>query len=224
MKTSAELKAMAKEQLKGRWIQIVLATVVIVLVSGGVSAITGAIPVIGWVIGIAISAPLSLGMVIYNLKFATGETPELVEVFSGFNRWLDSVILNLLITIFTLLWSLLFVIPGIIKAISYSMAEYILAENPDMKPGEALEWSKKITNGHKGRIFWVELSFIGWGILASITVIGLFWLIPYVNITMVNLYNEIKCMNDEYKTQVLEKNSVEFTEEVIDEYQDYEQN
>lgn len=224
MKTSAELKAMAKEQLKGRWTPIVLATVVVALISGGVSGVCLKIPYIGELFPIFVSAPLSLGMVIYTLKFANGETPEVTEVFSGFNRWIDSVILSFLIDLFTVLWSILFIIPGIIKGISYSMSEYILAENPDMKPGEAIEWSKKITNGHKSRIFLVQLSFIGWAILASITVIGLFWLIPYMNITMVNLYNEIKYLNDEYRTAFLTSADIIVTEDKESEYEDYQQN
>lgn len=224
MKTSAELKAMAKEQLKGRWTPIVLATLVVALISGGVRGVCLKIPYIGEIFPILVSAPLGLGMSIYILKFVNGETPEIVEVFSGFNRWVDSVILNFLVALFTALWSILLIVPGIIKGISYSMAEYILAENPNMKPGEAIEWSKKITNGHKARIFLVQLSFIGWGILATITVVGLFWLIPYMNVTMVNLYNEIKYLNDEYRTAFLTTTDIIITEDKESEYEDYQQN
>ena len=91
------------------------------------------------------------------------------------------------------LWSLLLIIPGIIKAISYSMSFYILAENQQIGVREALNISKRITMGYKGRIFMLWLSFIGWAILACVTFgIGFLWLMPYIQITFANLYKELK--------------------------------
>jgi uncharacterized membrane protein len=79
------------------------------------------------------------------------------------------------------------------------MAYYILAENLDMSASDALKWSKTITKGHKGRMFYVGLSFIGWGILATIPIcVGYLWLIPYINATYTNLYEDIKLLNPEY--------------------------
>ena len=102
------------------------------------------------------------------------------------------IVLNLLIIIFTFLWSLLFVIPGIIKGISYSQSYFILAENPDMTASEALNESKRIMDGHKWEYFVLQLSFLGWTILASFTFGILFiWLVPYMECTLVNYYHKL---------------------------------
>lgn len=200
-KTSAELKRLAKQQLKGRWAGLIIPCIVVSIISFAISIISVFIPVIGPIITIIVSAPLSFGIIMYTIRFANYEDLELTEVFNGFTRWIDSIVLTLVIGIFTFLWSLLLFIPGIIKGLSYSMSLYILAENPDMKPMEALEWSKQITNGHKGRIFYVYLSFIGWSILASLTCgIGYIWLFPYMNLTVTNLYFDLKELNPEYNS------------------------
>jgi uncharacterized membrane protein len=201
-KTSAELKAQAKEQLKGRWGQMVVTTLVFYAVTV-VACIIAIIPILGWIGFFVVFAALTLGFMSYTLKFAEFKNQDTSEIFSGFKRWADSFVLLLLVEIFTFLWSLLLVIPGIIKSISYSMAYFVLAENPNMKASEALEWSKRITEGHKGRIFYVYLSFIGWSILASFTMgIGYLWLVPYMSVTFANLYNDIKELNPEYKAIV----------------------
>lgn len=201
-KTSAELKAQAKEQLKGRWGQMIVASLVFYAVTVG-ACIIAIIPIVGWLGFFVVFASLTLGFLAYTLKFVEYKNQDASEIFNGFKRWADSIVLLLLIELFTFLWSLLLVIPGIIKSVSYSMAYFVLAENPDMKANEALDWSKRITEGHKGRIFYVYLSFIGWSILASFTMgIGYIWLIPYMSVTFANLYNDIKQLNPEYSAMV----------------------
>ena len=87
------------------------------------------------------------------------------------------------------LWSLLFVIPGIIKAYEYSMVPYILSENPNISCDRAFKLSKQMTKGEKFNIFLLQLSFIGWMILCLFTCgIGYFFLEPYMNATFAELY------------------------------------
>ncbi len=84
-------------------------------------------------------------------------------------------------------------IPGIVAALSYSQAFYILAENPGIGALEAIRISKRMMYGYKGKLFLLYLSFIGWAILSALTLgIGYLWLIPYVSTTLANFYEEVK--------------------------------
>ena len=110
----------------------------------------------------------------------------------------------LLVAVFTLLWSLLLYIPGIIKAISYSMSFYILAENPEMSAREALNESKKIMHGHKMDYFVLALSFIPWILLVMITFgIAAIWVAPYMQLTITNFYHSIKTKKDTQAADVV---------------------
>ena len=96
-------------------------------------------------------------------------------------------------SLFTYLWALLFFIPGIVKALSYSMAPYILAENKGKSALECINESKEMTKGHKMELFVLGLSFIGWGLLCGITFgIAAIWVAPYMQATMANVYNSLK--------------------------------
>ena len=108
--------------------------------------------------------------------------------------------LYIITNFFTFLWSLLFVIPGIVKIYSYSMAPFILADNPDFTAREALSKSKKIMNGHKFELFVLQLSFFWWYILDWITLgIASIYVIPYINATTTNFYNKINHFMHSYK-------------------------
>lgn len=88
-------------------------------------------------------------------------------------------------------WSLLFIIPGIIKGYEYRMLPYILSENPDIDSKRAFELTKEMTDGEKGRIFLLDLSFIGWNILAVLCCclfVGILWVTPYFIATEAELY------------------------------------
>ena len=91
------------------------------------------------------------------------------------------------------LWSMLFIIPGIIKSYSYWMVPYITAANPNLSASRAFEISKKTMNGNKWRTFVLQLSFIGWDLLAALTFgIGYYFLAPYKETTYAELYAALK--------------------------------
>jgi uncharacterized membrane protein len=99
----------------------------------------------------------------------------------------------LLMYIFTFLWSLLFIIPGIVKMFSYAMTPYILEEHPELSANEAIDHSRAMMKGHKFDLFWLYLSFIGWGILSLFTFgIGGLWLGPYVQGAHAAFYEDVK--------------------------------
>lgn len=94
--------------------------------------------------------------------------------------------------LYTFLWSLLFIIPGIIAAYSYAMTGYILAEDPELTAGEAISRSKEMMSGNRFRLFCLQFSFIGWEILSALTLgIGNLWLRPYKQAAVAAFYREI---------------------------------
>ncbi|MDE7290936.1 MAG: DUF975 family protein [Treponemataceae bacterium] len=112
---------------------------------------------------------------------------------NGLNQWWQAFRGGLWFILWVFAWSLLFLIPGIVKFYSYSMMFFIMAENPEIGVCKAMEISKELTRGYKGELFVLDLSFIGWSILASIPCgLGLLWLMPYMNMTKTNVYQYLK--------------------------------
>jgi uncharacterized membrane protein len=110
--------------------------------------------------------------------------------FSNYWRKIGGMVWMSLLTFF---WSLLFIIPGIVKAFSYAMTPFILDEYPELTPVEAIHRSRMMMKGHKFDLFWLYLSFIGWAILCVITCgIGFLWLAPYVQTAEAAFYEEVK--------------------------------
>ena len=98
-----------------------------------------------------------------------------------------------LMGLFIALWTLLFIIPGIVKMFSYAMTPFILEENPDLTANEAIDRSRAMMKGHKFDLFWLFLSFIGWGILCVFTLgIGTLWLTPYMQTSIAAFYEDVK--------------------------------
>lgn len=114
------------------------------------------------------SMVLASGFVMYCMAIRRGERAEYLTLFDGFSFVGKVILLNIVIYLFTFFWSLLFVIPGIIAAYRYRFAMYNLCENPDLSIVEALDMSKRQTEGYKGQLFVLDLSYLGWGILASL--------------------------------------------------------
>lgn len=127
------------------------------------------------------------------LKNACGEKTGLKYLMSGFSNYGNALLLQILTGVFTLLWSLLFIVPGIIKMISYSMAPYILAENPEISALEAINLSKRMTDGHKWELFTLYLSFFWWIMLCVVTFgVAVIYVGPYMEATVANFYIQLK--------------------------------
>lgn len=101
------------------------------------------------------------------MRYSRGENARAGEVFASFRIYLPSMTTALLRDVFVFLWSLLFIIPGIVMSYAYSMADYIIYENPNLSPSRALQMSKAMTQGHKGDLFIFDLSFFGWMLLSG---------------------------------------------------------
>lgn len=180
---------MARESLKGKWAVAIFAFLIFFVISMGL----GFIPLLGNIASILIAGPMILGAVILSLSISRGQQAEVGQIFNGFNDFGRALFAYILMIVFTLLWALLLIIPGIIAAISYSMTFYILADNPSVGANEALNISKKMMYGYKMKLFGLSLLFFLLGILCIFTLgIGFLWLYPYMQVTMAKFYEDIK--------------------------------
>lgn len=185
----ATLKSAARRQIKGN-IGILF---VISLLSGLITGALSAIPLVGTIAGILLSAAFALAVINIYLGLTQGRKPEVADLFSEMSNILPAFCTQFLVGLFTFLWSLLLIVPGIIKACAYSQAMYILAENPGISPMEAINRSKEMMQGHKMEYFLLVLSFFGWALLAPFTLGILYiWLLPYMQATMANYYRSLK--------------------------------
>lgn len=190
MISRAELKMQAKEQMKGNLGMIVLGGIIYF----AIVLVFSFIPYIGTIGSIIVAPPLMLGLYKMFLNVTYGDKAEVSTIFEPFQTcFASSVILNLLVGIFTFLWSLLLIIPGIIKSYAYSMSFYILAENPNMSASDAITESKTIMDGHKMDLFVLMLSFFPWIVLCVFTFgLGYIFVLPYMQLTMTNFYHNVK--------------------------------
>ena len=144
------------------------------------------------IIGLLIGGPLSLGYTTLILLISRNQKPDFAILFSGFKRFGDSLAAYLLISIFTILWFLLLIIPGIIACLRYSQTYYILSEDKNIGPLDAITKSKEMMVGNKWKLFCLYCSFIGWFILCIVTLgfAGLY-VGPYLSQSCANFYNDL---------------------------------
>lgn len=134
--------------------------------------------------------PVEVGSNKFFADNARGNAP-LNDVLGGFTgNYMRNVLALLLRNIFIALWTLLLIIPGIVKAYSYRMVPYILADNTEIGPKEAIDLSRQMMKGNKWKSFMLDLSFIGWYILCVLTlgIVAIFHVGPYVSATEAELY------------------------------------
>ncbi len=185
----ALLKSMAKHQIKGNLGTLFVIFLVTLLISVGLSFV----PLVGSIASMLITAAISLAMAGVYLGMIAGRKPEVGDMFSQLRNFWPAFKVSFLSGLLVMLWSLLLVIPGIIKSIAYSQSMYILAEEPTMGAREALKKSQEMMKGHKMEYFVLGLSFLGWEILGIFTFGLLYiWLLPYMGATYANFYNTLK--------------------------------
>lgn len=191
------LRARARAQLghsifKNSWFLVALACIIPVLAE----TVLASIPVIGTIASIVVAGPLTYSLYSITTKVSRGESWELKLFLDGFKEGVGtSIFLYVLRALFVALWSLLFIIPGIVKSYAYSMAFYIKQDDKDSnkEAKEYLDQSAKMMNGYKKKLFLLDLSFIGWYLLGIICFgIGVFFVYPYHETARANFYLELK--------------------------------
>ena len=194
--TNSEIKQWAKEKIKGNWTKILPAIIVAGILTnlsiGGGQTENGYSSgySLGWIFYF-----VEIGLVAYMVKFINDEKAEFKDIFNyskDFGRAIGAVLLQ---GLFVFLWALLLIIPGIIKLISYSLVPYLMADSKYDNVGisDLLKKSEEMMNGHKIDYFILNLSFIGWHILAIFTLFILeIWIVPYQTTANTKFLNDIK--------------------------------
>lgn len=211
MHTNQYYKNAALSRLRDNWSPALVATIIFMLIymlvgSGnmaqvgeyGISLPMGAPamwPGVGLILTLFVLIPASVGYAnATRLMYETGDT----DVPRNFWRMSTDGYLHKVAGMFFMgvklfLWTLLFIVPGIIMSFAYALTPYILEDNPELSAWEASSRSREMMRGHKFELFWLWLSFIGWMILSLLTFgIGFFWLIPYMQLSFAAFYNDLK--------------------------------
>lgn len=202
----SELKAKARESLNGNYGESIKLFFLYILVCLGLTIavaiiienvqISDFLAMILAIIPSLIIYGLYIGFFSFFLKLSRNEEVSCKELFKHKNLFWVTIGATLMASIFSFFGTLLFIIPGIIIALSYSMVYFVIVDNPEIGIMDALRKSKEIMEGHKFDYFVLNLSFIGWYILSYFTLgILLLWLAPYIMVTTANFYNEIKEQN-----------------------------
>ena len=221
MQLNSELRAQARERLEGQWGTFVLMTFLMLVIQtilqipGYIGSLLEILSPENVLASLSFSnisnilsllaLPLSWGLTVSLLRNHREESVDLENLFDGFRggRYTRVFCAIFLVNLFTFLWALLLIIPGIMKAFSYALTPYILLDEPELTAKQAISRSCEIMQGRRWKLFCLYFSFIGWGILCLLTFgIGFLWLAPYMNGSIVAFYEDARA---EYEAE----NSIE---------------
>ena len=221
MQLNSELRAQARERLEGQWGTFVLMTFLMLVIQtilqipGYIGSLLEILSPENVLASLSFSnisnilsllaLPLSWGLTVSLLRNHREESVDLENLFDGFRggRYTRVFCALFLVNLFTFLWTLLLIIPGIMKAFSYALTPYIIMDEPELTARQAITRSCEIMEGRRWKLFCLYLSFIGWGILSLLTFgIGFLWLVPYMNASIAAFYEDARA---EYEAE----NSIE---------------
>ncbi len=203
MKNNVQIRQESREILRGKWLAGVLITLVYFLIVGLLSAFQApsenpstAGSLLYFVALVVIAFPLQVGYSMVWLRLVrTGEHPEIETLFAAFNRRYHRSAMGtlLLMGIYNFLWTLLLIIPGIIKSLEYAMTPFIIADEPELGCNEAIEKSMAMMRGHRWQLFKMILGMIGWLILGLLTFgIAWLWIESFYMTALAKFYTERK--------------------------------
>lgn len=216
MKTNQELKNSALAALKGNWAPAVLgaifftfATCLITspgyitnMAAFGMPLFDSINPKLlkvlsnsSFLLNFFLLYPLTLGYSVAHKDLLQNGDAAVTRntIRHAFTDYVRNAVSILLVYVYTALWTLLFIVPGIVKGLAYSLTPFIVKDNPQLSPNQAINLSMKMMKGHKFDLFYLYLSFIGWIFLAILTLgIGLLWVIPYMQTSMAAFYLDVK--------------------------------
>lgn len=202
-----EVKQWAKEKVKGKRLTILVVLIILSALSG-YSVVNDKDGLLSSLLSIAMSLLLfivTVGYTKFMLNFINDKEYSLDQLWSYFGDWKNLATVWIHETIMIFLYFLLLIVPGIIKTISYSLVPYILVDDPNMSSGDVLDLSTKMMNGHKMDYFKLELSFIGWHLLAVLT-LGILeiWIAPYQATAMTKFLSEVKSEYEKANSKTVE--------------------
>ena len=211
MQLNSELRAQARERLEGQWGTFVLMTFLMLVIQtilqipGYIGSLLEILSPENVLASLSFSnisnilsllaLPLSWGLTVSLLRNHREESVDLENLFDGFRggRYTRVFCALFLVNLFTFLWALLLIIPGIMKAFSYALTPYILLDEPELTAKQAISRSCEIMQGRRWKLFCLYFSSIGWGILCLLTFgIGFLWLVPYMNASVAAFYEDAR--------------------------------
>lgn len=224
MWTRKELKTRAKAALRRNyWQAVIVAVINMLFITGGIQSFRQAekldafmanpgleepliiftivlislavYGIISTLIAVFVKNPLEVGVDHFFVMCTGEEKVSVKEVLYGFQNSYGNIVKCMFLRgLFTILWAMLFIIPGIIKHFAWLLVPYILAENPDMDAKEARVLSAEMMQGNKWKLFVLSLSFIGWHLLSAITfgILNIFYVGPYFQLTVAEFYRELR--------------------------------
>lgn len=178
-----------------------------IAVAGGILVVVFIVLLVVFVISTVLSFFLIQPLMVGGQRFFSRslmEDAQLNEITYAFSHNYMNVVKNMfLMNVFTALWSLLFVIPGIVKSYEYRMIPYLLGEHPEMSTKELFDASRQMMRGQKWSAFVLDISFVGWNILGLMTcgILFIFWVYPYIWLTNAALYHELSRIDLRYGPQ-----------------------
>ena len=181
------LKASAKDALQHNWGNAILVLFIQSALMSATAGVTGIGPII-------IGGPLSVGVALFFLKLSYRDKAQIEDLFQPFHNFVNTFFAGFLVGLFTFLWSLLFIVPGIVKGLAYSQTFFIINENPELTGKQAIDASQEMMRGHKGELFGLDLSFLGWYLLGAFPVLGYavqLWSRPYIATTKTLYYEHL---------------------------------
>ena len=193
-------KDRALASLEGKWGSAAIATLIIAIITGGISTVITLPMGSDTVAGLSTNGiwsllclPLEWGFTVYFLSLIRQEDIRYERLFEGYKDFIRTFLMEFLYCLAVAVGTCLFIVPGIILGIGLCMAPYILKDDPQISTMDALMKSWQMTRGHKMKLFWLGLSFIGWIILSLCTFgLGFFLLAPYMEATFAHYYEDIK--------------------------------
>lgn len=187
MLKAKEFRQTAWGILRGKWGQMALSAFIYSLIMGACSAL--AYIYVGTVALLLLSGPMTLGLTLLALNAARGEDVSVNRLFDGFKNFGSAVWLHISNGLLIFLWTLLLIVPGIIKTFSYALSFHVLKDHPELSANEARKRSMVLMSGNKWRLFCLRFSFIGWWLLCLLTLgILSFWITPYQNTAIAEFY------------------------------------
>ena len=198
MENNQTYKNRALKSLEGKWVEGIVATLIVFLITGGVSTIV-TIPMDEYTgagfqgLWSLLCVPLGWGLTVFFLNLVRGLDISYERLFDGYKDFVRVFLALLLVGICEVVGFVLLIVPGIIAILMFSQTAFILKDDPQISAVEAMKRSKQMMDGHKMELFVIQLSFIGWFILAMLTCgIGLLFLYPYIYATMAHYYEDLK--------------------------------
>ena len=177
----------AWQKMSGNWGVYALINLIILVISSVCDSLTYGI------LFIILTGPFTLSIAYCSLTVSNNQDIKVEDAFIGFQDFVRSFLAYIINSIFIFLWSLLLIIPGIIKTLSYSMTFFILQEDKNISANDARKLSMEMMNGYKWKLFCLYFSFIGWILLSILTFGILFlWISSYMDVAKAEFYKNIK--------------------------------